>query len=81
MTKALILSTMAMFVHIGAANAQYYNYGSGSNSNDHYVSGYTNSHGTYIQPHYQTNPDGNSHNNFGAYGNYNPHNGRTGTGY
>lgn len=57
------------------------NYGSGSNSNDHYVGGHYNSSGSYTQPHYQTNPNGTTHDNYGAEGNYNPHTGRYGRGY
>ena len=64
---------------VGAASAQ--NYGTGSNSSDHYVSGHTNGNGTYVEPHYQTNPNSNTHDNYGAQGNYNYHNGQTGRGY
>ena len=72
-TLVIVLSS------VGAGVAQ--NYGTGSNPNDHYVSGHTNSNGTYVAPHYQTNPNSNSHDNYGAQGNYNYHNGQTGRGY
>jgi hypothetical protein len=62
-----------------SASAQ--NYGTGSNPSDHYVQGHTSSSGTYVAPHYQTNPNGNPSDNYGAQGNYNPHNGQTGRGY
>jgi hypothetical protein len=41
------------------------------------VRGYTPRDGTYVQPHYQTNPDGNPYNNYNFPGNYNPNTGRT----
>ena len=53
--------------------------GYGSNPNDHEVSGYTNSHDTYVEPHYQTNPDSSRSDNYGTSGNYNPHTGAYGS--
>ena len=53
--------------------------GYGSNSSDHYVNGYTTSRGTTVEPHYQTNPNGSTMDNYGTRGNYNPHNGAYGT--
>src|SRR5262245_44879576 len=46
---------------------------------DVYVSGYYRANGTYVQPHYRTSPDSTSCNNYGTFGNYNPHTGLTGT--
>ncbi len=63
------------------AVAQGYNYGTGSNSSDHYVGGHYNSNGSYTQPHYRTNPNDTTHDNYGAGGNYNYHTGRYGRGY
>ena len=63
------------------ATAQYYNYGTGSNSNSHQVDGYTNSRGTYVDSYRRTNPNGSTSDNYGAAGNYNPYNGRTGRGW
>jgi len=40
------------------------------------VRGYTRPDGTYVQPHYRTNPDRNPHNNYSFPGNYNPNTGR-----
>ena len=54
-------------------------YGIGANPSDHEVSGYTNSRGTYVEPHYQTNPNSSTGDNYGARGNYNPHTGAYGT--
>ena len=53
--------------------------GYGSNPLSHYSSGYTTSRGTEVQPHYQTNPNGTTSDNYGTSGNYNPHNGAYGT--
>lgn len=65
---------------VGAASAQgYYGYGTGSNSSSHSVSGYTTSNGTYVAPHYSTNPNNTQLDNYGTRGNYNPHNGAYGT--
>ena len=70
-------------IFAGPAFAQYggNNYGTGSNSSSHAVQGYTTGSGTYVAPHYQTNPNSSTHDNYGAAGNYNPYNGRTGRGY
>jgi len=46
---------------------------------DVYVRGYVRSNGTYVQPHYRSNPDGNFHNNWSTYPNVNPHTGSIGT--
>jgi hypothetical protein len=62
-----------------AASAQ--NYGTGSNPSDHYVPGFTRRDGASVQPHYQTNPNSDIHDNYGARGNYNPHTGQYGRGY
>jgi hypothetical protein len=40
------------------------------------VSGYYRRDGTYVQPHYRSNPDGNPYNNYSFPGNYNPNTGR-----
>lgn len=38
-----------------------------------YVRGYTRKDGTYVQPHYRSNPDGNPYNNWSYPGNTNPY--------
>ncbi len=53
--------------------------GYGSNTNDHYVNGYTKQNGTYVQPHWQTNSNNTQRDNYGSQGNYNPHTDRYGT--
>ena len=75
MKKALI----AVALILAASSAQAQVFGTGSNPNDHLVSGYTRSNGTYVQPHYQTNPNSTRADNYGTLGNVNPHNGRVGT--
>jgi hypothetical protein len=39
------------------------------------VRGYTQRDGTYVQPYFRTNPDGNPYNNYSLPGNYNPNKG------
>jgi hypothetical protein len=43
------------------------------------VRGYYRSNGTYVQPHYRSNPDGNFYNNWSTYPNINPYTGAIGT--
>lgn len=74
---------------VTAASAQYYGqsnrnsygngFGTGSNPNSHYVSPYTRSDGTYVAPHYQTNPNNTQSDNYGTRGNLNPYTGQYGT--
>jgi hypothetical protein len=45
----------------------------------HYVSGYVTKNGTYVAPHYQTNPDSTKLNNWSTQGNINPYTGKAGT--
>ena len=42
---------------------------------DQYVQGYYRSDGTYVQPYWRSDPDGNPFNNFACPGNLNPHGG------
>jgi hypothetical protein len=43
------------------------------------VRGYYRSNGTYVAPHYRSNPDGNVYNNWSTKGNVNPYTGKAGT--
>ena len=43
------------------------------------VRGYHRRNGTYVQPHYRSNPDGNPYNNWSTRGNVNPYTGKRGT--
>lgn len=53
--------------------------GTGSNPSSHSVKGYTKKDGTTVAPHHQTNPNDTQRDNYNTRGNYNPHNGQTGT--
>lgn len=44
-----------------------------------HVRGYYRSSGTYVQPHYRSNPDGNFNNNWSTSPNVNPYTGSVGT--
>jgi len=48
-------------------------------SGSHYVRGYTKGNGTYVAPHYQTNPNGTKLDNWSTKGNVNPYTGQPGT--
>lgn len=48
-------------------------------SADVYVSGYYRKDGTYVQPHYRSDPDGDPWNNWSTVGNVNPYTGEVGT--
>ena len=45
----------------------------------HYVQGYTRSNGTYVAPHYQTNPNSTISDNWSTRPNVNPYTGHVGT--
>jgi len=45
---------------------------------DTYVKGYYRKDGTYVQPHYRSDPDGNQYNNWSTKGNTNPYTGQPG---
>ena len=69
MRKALIAASVIVasgFV-MGAASA------------DTYVKGYTKKDGTYVQPHYRSDPNSNKQDNFSTRGNTNPYTGKQGT--
>ena len=51
---------------------------SGANADVH-VRGNFRANGTYVEPHFRSNPDGNLNNNWSTSGNYNPHTGSLGT--
>jgi hypothetical protein len=46
---------------------------------DVHVRGYYRSNGTYVQPHWRSDPDGNFYNNWSTYPNANPYTGAIGT--
>lgn len=45
----------------------------------HHTKGYFKKDGTYVTPHYQTNPDSNPYNNYSSKPNINPYTGQAGT--
>ena len=47
---------------------------------DVYVHGYHRGDGTYVQPHFRSNPDGNPYNNWSFPGNVNPYTGHVAPG-
>lgn len=63
----LVLSSAILLTSLGVACA------------DVYVRGYYRRNGTYIAPHYRSDPDGTIWNNWSTYGNINPYTGRRGT--
>jgi hypothetical protein len=84
--KKLAIAMAVLAATVTAASAQYGyrnntygGYGTGSNSSNHAVQGYTTQNGTYVQPHYQTNPNNNTFDNYGTRGNINPYTGQMGT--
>jgi hypothetical protein len=86
MKRLAILVGIMLAVGSTAASAQYYQQqtnpyaiGSGSNPNSHPVQGYTTHNGTYVAPHYQTNPNNTQMDNYGTRGNVNPYTGQIGT--
>lgn len=66
--KALLLAAAAVLAFAGTASAA-----------DHYVRGYTKKDGTYVAPHYQTNPNSTTSDNYSTIGNVNPYTGQPGT--
>jgi uncharacterized protein YdeI (BOF family) len=56
--KKLALITAAILAAAPAYAQWNSGYGTGSNPNSHGVGGYTTNNGTYVQPHQQTNPNG-----------------------
>ena len=75
---ALLLAT------VSGASAQYQTNpyaprGYGSNSGSHYVQPHVTQQGTYVQPHYQTNPNNTQMDNYSTRGNVNPYTGQIGT--
>lgn len=46
---------------------------------DTYVNGYTRKDGTYVVPHYRSDPDSSPYNNYSTQGNTNPYTGKRGS--
>ncbi len=83
--RALILVAALAFATPVAAQNTYGGYGStggfgtGSNPDAHAVEGYTRQNGTYVAPHYETNPNGTQMDNYSTRGNMSPYTGAYGT--
>jgi hypothetical protein len=76
MKHLIFVAALSLFAT--AAQAQYLS-GTGSNPSTHTSSGYTNTHGTYVQPYVATNPNSTQRDNFSATGNVNPSTGSAGS--
>ncbi|CAL74417.1 hypothetical protein; putative secreted protein [Bradyrhizobium sp. ORS 278] len=77
MLKSFLAAAAAILI-TAPVMAQSYGYGTGSNPNNHGVSGYTRNDGTYVQPYHATNPNGTQRDNYSSSGNMNPYTGSTG---
>jgi hypothetical protein len=75
--KRLVLA-VSLTLAATTAHAQYLS-GTGLNPSTHTSSGYTNTHGTYVQPYVATNPNSTQRDNFTSTGNVNPSTGSVGT--
>jgi hypothetical protein len=53
--------------------------GRGANGGSHSVRGHVTKNGTYISPHYRTNPNSTRGDNWSTTGNVNPYTGKQGT--
>jgi len=71
MLKTAILSLVAVIAGLA--------WSSESQAADTYVRGYFRHSGTYVQPHFRSQPDGNFYNNYSTYPNVNPYTGHIGT--
>lgn len=80
-TVVLTAAMLVWSITFATAQGSSFSYGTGSNSGSHYVQPHYNSNGGYTGGHYQTNPNSTRSDNYGSYGNYNPHNGGYGNGY
>src|SRR5262249_60369367 len=69
LTMKNAILALVLLASVITANAQGY----------HYVRPYYRHNGTFVQGHYQTNPDGNIYNNWSTYPNVNPFTERQGT--
>ncbi|RFU46925.1 hypothetical protein [Paraburkholderia sp. DHOC27] len=84
-TRAIVVVCLCVISSVAFARGDRYggeerNYYSGS-SGEHYVQGYTRNNGTYVEGHYQTNPNDTQYDNWSSKGNVNPYTGQEGTVY
>ena len=76
--KKILLTFLLISLMCVPAFARGY-YSTRSSGGYHSVRGYTRSNGTYVAPHYQTNPNHTKLDNWSTKGNYNPFTGKAGT--
>ncbi len=74
----LILTTLAV-LSLGICALEAKRGSSSGSSGDTYVRGYTRSDGTYVAPHYRSNPNSTQADNWSTIGNVNPYTGKKGT--
>lgn len=79
-----ILLFLVLFVAVSNVEAKHhksssYGYlGTGSNSQDTYVRGYTKKNGTHVNGYWRTKPNETQKDNYSTEGNINPHTGKKG---
>jgi len=74
------LSLICLVSVADGARREKYGWGTGSNPNFEQVDGYTRRDGTYVEPYYRTQRNNTLNDNYGTNENYNPWNGRRGSG-
>ncbi|AWN50279.1 hypothetical protein DK419_26805 [Methylobacterium terrae] len=79
LVAGLVAVSTAAQARGGGGHSGHGGYGTGYSSHSHSVSGYTNSHGTYVAPHHATNPNSTKLDNYSTHGNVNPYTGAVGT--
>jgi hypothetical protein len=62
-----------------SARGSSHSYSSSRSTGEHMVSGHTTKSGTYVAPHWATNPNATRNDNYSTRGNINPHTGVEGT--
>lgn len=63
----------------GGGHSSSHSYSGQSSTGYHSVGGYYRTNGTYVAPHFQTNPNGTKSDNWSTKGNVNPFTGQPGT--
>ena len=84
--KALTLTLVITFLSLCGFSQNFNSYTtyrstsiSSTNSNVRVQSGYIKTDGTYVQPHFKTQPNSTNHDNFSTTPNTNPYTGQSGT--
>jgi hypothetical protein len=78
--KSAFLAAALLALAATAANAQSYGYETGSYPSQHYGSGYTRSHRSYVAPYRAPNPTPKQYYNYGTGGSYNSYPNQYGSG-